>query len=89
MVSLSIHGVISPVSTVRIVGACVIIGPRVVDCNVGLVRDPGIWPIVRLIPCALHKTIRRFDAACNKGGGSLVCVCLKNPGHFGCPIPLT
>ena len=50
-----------------------IIGPRAVECTVGLVRDLGIWPIVRLIPCALHMTNRQFDAAC-KGGGSLVCV---------------
>jgi hypothetical protein len=65
----------------------VIIGPRAVDYTVGLVRDLGIWLIVRSIPCALHMTSRRFDAAC-KGGGSLVYV-FGEPGHFGCPIPLT
>ena len=66
-----------------------IIGPRAVDCTIGLVRDPGIWPIVRLlVTCALHKSSRQFAAAC-KGRGSLVFVfALENPGHFGRPIPL-
>ena len=43
-----------------------IIGPRAVDCNVGLVLDPGIWPIVRLVTCALHKSSRQFAAACKR-----------------------
>ncbi len=50
-----------------------IIGPRTVDCAVGLVRKPGIWPIVRLITCALRRFIRQFVAAC-KGVGPLVYV---------------
>jgi len=61
----------------------VIIGPRAVDCTVGLVRDPGIWPIVRLITCALHRSNRQFVAAC-KGGGSLVCV-FGEPWAFRMP----
>jgi hypothetical protein len=58
----------------------VIIGPRAVDCAVGLVRDPGIWPIVRLVTCTLHMSSRQFAAAC-KGGGSLVFV-FGEPGAF-------
>ena len=58
-----------------------IIGPRAVDCIVGLVRDPSIWPIVRLVTCALmHKSSRQFAAAC-KGRGSLVLV-FGEPGAF-------
>ena len=80
MVSLAIHGVTSPVSTYRTVGACVIIGPRAVDCTVGLVRAPSIWPIVRLVTCALHRSSRQFVAAC-KGRGYLVFV-FGEPGAF-------
>ena len=57
-----------------------IIGLRAVDCTVGLVRDHGIWPIVRLITCALRRSIRQFVAA-RKGGGSLVYV-FGEPGAF-------
>ncbi len=57
-----------------------IIGPRAVDCNVGLVLDPGIWPIVRLVTCALHKSSRQFAAAC-KRVGSLV-FGFGEPGAF-------
>ena len=72
VVSLSIHGVISLVSTYRrCMRDCVVIGPRAVDCIVGLVRDLGIWPIGRLITCALHMSIRLFVAMC-KGIGPLV-----------------
>ncbi len=41
---------------VRIVGACVIIGSRAVDCTRGLVCYPNIWPIVKLISCALRRS---------------------------------
>ena len=54
----------------RTIGTCVIISPRAVDCTIVLVRDPGIWPIVRLISCAWRSSIRQFAAAC-KGCGSL------------------
>ncbi len=57
-----------------------IIGPRAVDCDVGLVRDPGIWPIVRIVTCALHRFSHQFVAAC-KGRGSLVFV-FGEPGAF-------
>ena len=57
-----------------------IIGPRAVDCTVGLVRDPSIWPIARLVTCALHRSIRQFTAA-GKGRGSLVFV-FGEPGAF-------
>ena len=65
------------------VGACGIIGPRAVDCTIGLVRDPGIWPIVRLITYALHMSSRRFLAAC-KGGRPLVRV-FGEPGAYRIP----
>ena len=48
-----------------------IIGPHAVDCTVGLVLYPGIWPILRLATCTLHMSSRQFAAAC-KGVGSLV-----------------
>ncbi len=48
-----------------------IIGPRAVDRTIGLVLDPGIWPIVRIVTCALHRSSRHFAAAC-KGVGSVV-----------------
>ena len=57
-----------------------IIGPRAVDCTVGLIRDSGIWPIMRLVTCALRRSIDQFVAAC-KGGGSLLCV-LGGPEAF-------
>ena len=67
-------------STYGTVGAGVIIGPRAVECTIGLVLDPSIWPIVRLVTCALHKSIRQFAAAC-KGVGSLV-FGFGEPGPF-------
>ena len=57
-----------------------VIGPRAVDCTVGLVRDPSICPTVRFITCALRRSIRQIVAAC-KGGGSLVYV-FGEPGAF-------
>ena len=57
-----------------------IIGPRAGECTVGLVRDPGIWPIVRVVTCALHRSNRQFAAAC-KGRGSLVFM-FGEPGAF-------
>ena len=57
-----------------------IIGPRAVDCTIELVRDLGIWPIVRLVTCALHRSSRQFVAAC-KRRGSLVFV-FGEPGAF-------
>ena len=57
-----------------------IIGPRAVDCTVGLVLDHGIWPVVRLVACALHKSNRQFAAAC-KGVGSLM-FGFGEPGAF-------
>ncbi len=48
-----------------------IIGPRAVDYTIGLVRDPSIWPIVRLVTCAMRGSRRPSTAAC-KGCGPLV-----------------
>ena len=63
-----------------------IIGPRAVDCTVVLIRDPCIWPIVRLISCAwlistvsLPRRVRDMD---------LWGMYLEDGGHCGCPMPL-
>ena len=40
------------------------IGPRAVDCTRGLVRYPSIWPIVKLISCALRRSSHRFVSVC-------------------------
>ncbi len=45
-----------------------IIGPRTVDCTLGLVRDTGIWPRVMLISYALRKSNRKFVAVCKRVG---------------------
>ena len=45
-----------------------IIGPRAVEFTVVLVRDPGMWPIVRLISCARRSSNRHIAAACKASG---------------------
>ncbi len=54
--------------------------PLSVDCTVGLESDLGILPIMRLITCALRRSIRQLFAAC-MGGGLLVYV-FGGPGAF-------
>ena len=45
-----------------------IIGPRAVDCTLGLVRDTIIWPRVMCISYALRKFNRQFVAVCKRVG---------------------
>ena len=45
-----------------------IIGPRAVDCTIGLARGLGIWPRVMLISYALGRSSGQFVAVC-KGVG--------------------
>ena len=45
-----------------------IAGPRAVDCTGGLVRYPGIWPIVKLVLCALRRSNRQFVSVCERVG---------------------
>ncbi len=78
MVSLSIHSLISPMSTYR---RCMRDNwPRAVDYIVGLVRGFGIWPRVVLISCALRRSNRQFVAAFR--GVELLGFVFGGPGAF-------
>jgi hypothetical protein len=58
----------------------VIIGPRAVDCTVGLVRYPGIWPRGMLVSYAYCMSIRQFVSVGKKVG--LMGFVFGGPGAF-------